>query len=403
MDPPIPRALLPMIVGGRRMVKVKYRRHSPEQVVRKLREADRMLGEGSDLDAVCRHLEVSQPTYHRWRAQYGGMKADDVKRLKELEHENTRLKRIVADQALDIAALKGRCGGKILSPARRRRAVVMVQEAHGFSERRACKLLGQSRSTQRRQPPAVPDLEQRIRARLRELARQRPRYGHRRMTALLRREGFCANHKRVQRLCRDEGLRVLVRPRKRMRLGTSTAPADRLRAAHPDQVWAIDFCFDQTADLRTLKILAVTDEFTKEAMAIEVDRSIDADHTVAVLETIVASRGRHPEHLRMDNGPELTANALRDWCRFSGARTSYIEPGSPWENPFIESFNGKLRDELLAGEVFETLLEAKVLAEDFRTDYNDYRPHSSLGYLAPSKFAEQWATNQSRLSNEVAP
>jgi len=279
----------------------------------------------------------------------------------------------------------------------------MVQEVHGFSERRACKLLGQPRSTQRRPPPVAPDLEQRLRARLRELARQRPRYGHRRMTALLRQEGFWVNHKRVQRLCRDEGLRVLVRPRKRMRLGTSTVPAQRLRAGRPDHVWAIDFCFDQTTDLRTLKILAITDEFTKEALAIEVHRSIDADHTVRVLDNIVAVTGRRPELLRMDNGPELTANALRDWCRFASTATSYIEPGSPWQNPFIESFNGKLRDELLDGEIFETLLEARVLAEDFRSDYNYYRPHSSLGYLAPSKFAEQWATNQTRLSEQVAP
>jgi len=145
-----------------------------------------------------------------------------------------------------------------------------------------------------------------------------------------------------------------------------------LTAVCPDQVWAIDFMFDQTSDLRTLKILAITDEFTKEALAIEVDRSIDADHTVRVLGCIVARTGRRPELLRMDNGPELTANALRDWCRFSRAGTTYIEPGSPWENPFIESFNGKLRDELLDCEIFETLLEAKVLAEDFRIDYNTY-------------------------------
>jgi len=223
------------------------------------------------------------------------------------------------------------------------------------------------------------------------------------MTALLRQEGFCVNHKRVQRLCRDEGLRVLVRPKKRMRLGTSTVPAQRLRAARPDHVWAIDFCFDQTADLRTLKILAITDEFTKEAMAIEVHRSIDADHTVRVLENIVAVTGRRPELVRMDNGPELTANALRDWCRFASTGTSYIEPGSPRENPFIESFNGKLRDELLDGEVFESLLEAQVLAEDFRADYNYNRPHSSLSYLAPSKFAELWPINQARLLEAVAP
>jgi putative transposase len=265
----------------------------------------------------------------------------------------------------------------------------------------ACRLLGQPRSTQRRPAPPVPDEEKRIRARLRDLARGRPRYGYRRLTALLREEGFCVNHKRIQRLCRDEGLRVLRRPRKRYRVGVSTVPATRLRASRPDQVWAIDFLFDQTADLRTLKVLAITDEFTKEALAIEVDRSIDADHTVRVLDRIVARTGRRPQFLRMDNGPELTANALRDWCRFSRAGTAYIEPGSPWENPFVESFNGKLRDELFNCEIFETLLEAQVLAEDFRIDYNTYRPHSSLGYLAPARFAEQWLVTQAGLSELV--
>jgi putative transposase len=277
----------------------------------------------------------------------------------------------------------------------------MIQERHGFSERRACQLLDQPRSTQRRPPPVVPDEEERIRTRLRVLARERPRYGYRRMTALLREEGFCVNHKRIQRLCRDEGLRVVRRPKKRQRIGVSTVPADRLRSTRPDQVWAIDYCFDQTSDLRTLKILCITDEFTKEALAIEVDRSINADHTVRVLERIVARTARRPDFLRMDNGPELTAHALRDWCRFSRAGTSYIEPGSPWENPFIESFNGKLRDELLGGEIFETLLEAQVLAEDFRIDYNTYRPHSSIGYLAPATFAQQWLVKQTGHSELV--
>ena len=138
----------------------------------------------------------------------------------------------------------------------------------------------------------------------------------------------------------------------------------------------------------------ITDEFTKEALAIEVQRSITADDTVTVLERLVARRGRAPTFLRMDNGPELTANALRDWCRFSGSGTAYIEPGSPWENPFIESFNGKLRDELLNVKAFESLLEAQVLAEDFRLEYNTYKPHSSHGQLTPAEFAERWHTNQ---------
>ena len=278
----------------------------------------------------------------------------------------------------------------MVSPARRRQAVAMLMDRLRISERRACRAIGQSRSTQRRGAPVPSDIEQAIRSRLRELARIRPRYGYRRLTALLRAEGFVVNHKRIQRLCRDEGLRVLRKAKKRSRVGASTVPAARLRADHPDHVWALDFCFDQTTNLKTLKILAVTDEFTREALVLEVDRSITADHTAAILERIVATTGRVPEHLRMDNGPEMTANALRDWCRFQTTDTSYIEPGHPWENPFVESFNGKLRDELLNLEAFTTLLEAKVLAEDFRIDYNTYRPHSSLGYRSPVSFAAEW-------------
>ena len=277
----------------------------------------------------------------------------------------------------------------------------MIQERHGMSERRACALVNQPRATQRRVPPVPGDVEQAIRERLRVLARERPRYGYRRMTAILRREGFTVNHKRIQRLCRDEGLRVMHQAKKRRRVGVSTVPAQRLRATRPNEVWALDFQFDQTSDLRTLKFLNITDEFTKELLAVEVNRSITSDHTVRVLEQIVATQNRSPEFLRMDNGTELTAHALRDWCRFAGTGTSYIEPGSPWENPFIESFNGKFRDELLNAEIFDTLFEAKFLAKDFRHDYNDYRPHSSLNNLTPSKFAEQHRFNNNRLTLAV--
>jgi putative transposase len=277
----------------------------------------------------------------------------------------------------------------------------MLLDRFSVSERRACRAIGQPRSTQRR-PAAVPGTEEEhLRARLRDLARAHPRYGYRRMTTILRREGYCVNHKRIQRLCRDEGLRVLKKAKKRSRIGTSVTDGTRLRATHPGHVWAVDFCFDQTTNFKTLKLLNITDEFTKEALAIEVHRSITADDTVVVLESLVAAKEAAPEFIRMDNGPELTANALRDWCRFSESGSVYIEPGSPWENPFIESFNGKLRDELLNVEAFETLLEAQVLAEDFRIEYNNYRPHSSLGGLTPFEFAEQWRQNQPGLSQLV--
>ena len=167
-------------------------------------------------------------------------------------------------------------------------------------------------------------------------------------------------------------------------------PADRLRAERPDHVWAIDFQFDQTADGHNLKLLHVVDEFTREALAIECHRRIDADKTVSVLDQLVAERGTAPGFLRCDNGPEMTANAIRDWCRFSRAGSAYIEPGSPWQNPYVESFGGRVRDELLAVELFSCLTEARVLIEDWRQDYNHRRPHSALGMMTPVAYAAGW-------------
>ncbi len=267
----------------------------------------------------------------------------------------------------------------------------MLQVRLGLSQRRACQIVGQNRSTQRHRPTcADPDHE--LRAELRRFAKDHPRWGYRRAHAVLVRGGHQLNRKKVQRLWREEGLRVPKRRRKRQRLGDSTTPADRLTATHPDHVWALDYQFDVTASGRLIKILHVVDEFTRESLSDLVAHSIDADATVAVLDKIAAGRGTHPRFIRCDNGPELTANALRDWCRFSGAGTSYIEPGSPWQNPWVESYASRMRDELLAIEQFDTLLEAQVLVADWRTEYNEYRPHSALGMLTPAEFHRQWRT-----------
>jgi putative transposase len=262
----------------------------------------------------------------------------------------------------------------------------MLQDRLGVSERRACRIVGQHRSTQRHDPVVAGD-DQALRRELRRISRKRPRWGYRRAHQLLLDQGWRLNRKRTQRLWREEGLRVPQRRRKRQRLGDSTVPAERLRAEAPDHVWALDFQWDQTADGHNLKLLNVVDEFTREALAIECRRRIDADHTVGVLERLVAERGTAPGFIRCDNGPELTANALRDWCRFGRAGSAYIEPGSPWQNPYVESFGSRLRDELLAVELFSNLTEAQVLIEAWRVDYNQRRPHSALGMLTPAAFA----------------
>lgn len=269
----------------------------------------------------------------------------------------------------------------------------MLCDRLGLSERRACRYAGQHRSTQRYEPRAAAD-DAALRERLRKLSEERPRWGYRRAHARLREEGWAVNRKRVQRLWREEALRVPQRRRKRRRLGESTVPAERLRAERPDHVWALDFQFDQTADGRPLKLLNVVDEFTREALEMLVERRIDADQTVAVLERLAAERGA-PEHVRLDNGPELTAHALRDWCRFAATATAFIEPGAPWQNPYVESFHSRVRDELLDVEEFSCLAEAKVVIADWRDDYNHYRPHSSLGMKAPAAFAAAWGRDAS--------
>lgn len=271
-----------------------------------------------------------------------------------------------------------------MSPAKRRAATEQLVTRFGVSQRRACRVLGTSRSTQRRDAPGLRAGDEPVRARLRDLARARPRFGYRRLCALLRAEGHDINHKRVARLCREEGLRVRGNTRKRRRVGQSTT--QRLAATSPNQVWAIDYQFDTTSDGRTLKLCNIVDEFTREALSVTVGRSCDADATVALLERLAHRRGA-PAFIRCDNGPELTSVALRDWCRFNNAGTCFIDPGSPWQNGYVESFNARLRDELLSVEIFDTLLEAQILAEDWRNDYNWTRPHSALGNQPPAQYA----------------
>jgi putative transposase len=263
-----------------------------------------------------------------------------------------------------------------------------LRQRFGVSERKACAVVGQHRSTQRLGFPAPPDDEEALRAFLRAFSTERPRWGWRRAAKALRREGRHVNNKRVQRLWREEGLRVPYRKRKKPLRGIGTRVGSMSLIA-PNALWALDFQFDTTEDNRTIKLLNVIDEFTRECLAIVVERSIDADRVVATLDRLVVERGA-PAFVRFDNGPEFIAYAVADWCRFNGVGAVFIDPGSLWQNAWIESFNGRLRDELLNAWRFDSLLEAKVLIEDWRIDYNLNRPHSAHGDLTPSEFAQAW-------------
>jgi putative transposase len=257
-----------------------------------------------------------------------------------------------------------------------------VQSALGVSERRACRTLGQPRSTQRKARIVRSD-EATLTKAVVSLAAEYGRYGYRRITALLRAEGWRVNAKRVERIWRREGLKVPRRQPKRGRLWLNDGSCVRLRPCWPGHVWAYDFVQDRTHDGRRFRMLTVIDEYTRECLAIVVARRLTSDDVLQVLTDLFVERGP-PGHIRSDNGPEFVAKVVRGWLGRVGVTTLFIEPGSPWENGYNESFNGKLRDELLDREIFYSLREAEVLIERWRRHYNTVRPHSALAYRPPA-------------------
>jgi putative transposase len=250
------------------------------------------------------------------------------------------------------------------------------------SERRACTALGQHRSTQRKVPRGREDTE-RLTADVIELARQYGRYGYRKVAALLRRAGWSVSDGRVERIWKREGLKVPHKQPKRGRLWLTDGSCIRLRPEHPNHVWSYDFVEDRTHDGRKFRMLNVIDEHTHECLAIRINRKLKGIDVIDALSDLFILRGV-PGHIRSDNGPEFVAKTVQEWITAVGAKTAYIEPGSPWENGYVESFNARLRDELLNGEIFYSLREAQIIIESWRRHYNTIRPHASLGYKPPA-------------------
>jgi putative transposase len=250
-----------------------------------------------------------------------------------------------------------------------------------LSERRACRLLGQWRGTQR-YSGTQGDEEDGLTRAIVELASQYGRYGYRRITAVLQRAGWNVGRDRVQRIWRREGLKVPAKQKPRGRLWLNDGSCVRLRPEHENHVWSYDFVSAFTHDGRTLRLLTLIDEYTRKCLALRVARRLNSYDLIETLADVMLEHGV-PEHIRSDNGPEFAARKLRQWLSAVGAKTLYIEPGSPWENGYCESFNGKLRDECLNGEIFYSLKEAQVVIEQWRVQYNTIRPHSSLGYKPP--------------------
>ncbi|MDF3319739.1 IS3 family transposase [Rhodococcus sp. C3V] len=358
------------------------KRHTPQQIIRKLCQGDELAASGADIEQIARQLDVSVPTLYNWRKQYGGMKADDAKEFKELKNENALLKKLLAEAELEKATLKEIARGKFLSPTARRNAVTMLQETMGLSQRFACKIVGQPRSTQRKElaknTPDDPDAD--LRKWLRDWAKANQRKGFRRAWADLRAPGWVINKKKVQRLWREEGLRVKIRKR----AGASTTPITEANALKV--VWAIDSQFDSTTDRRKFKIASMVDEHTRHWVFNVVERSIPAEDLVAALEKAFALWGGPPQIPRCDNGPEFISESLRAFCA-DQVGIGYVPPGQPWKNGYIESFNNRVRDECLNMDDFHSVLEARVVIEGWKEDYYNRHRHSPLVYRTPNEYA----------------
>ena len=337
---------------------MKRLRFTQEQIIGVLREAEA----GAKTAELARKHGVSEATLYNWKAKYGGLEVSEAKRLRALEDENGKLKRLLADAMLDNAGLK---------------ALLDV------SERRACRIIDADRTVIRYL--SRRDDDSALREKLRDLAHQRRRFGYRRLHILLRRDGILINRKKTQRLFREEGLTVRRRKGRKRAVGTrALAPV----LALPNQRWSLDFVHDQMATGRRFRALNVVDDVTRECLAAVPDTSISGRRVVRELTDLIAVRGK-PGMIVSDNGTELTSNAVLKWCGEARVEWHYTSPGKPTENAFVESFNGRMRDELLNETLFANLDHTREKVAAWVDDYNTTRPHSALGYATPAAFAAE--------------
>ncbi|MGQ5702863.1 IS3 family transposase [Sandaracinobacteroides sp. A072] len=355
---------------------MKRSRFSEEQIIAVLKEQEA----GMATADVCRRHGISSATFYKWKAKYGGLEVSDARRLRSLEEENARLKRLLADAMLDNAMLKEISGKKVLTPGSKRQAVAHLQEVFEVSQRRACEALGVDRTTVRYVSRRSDDAE--ARTRIRELAGQRRRFGYRRLHWLLCREGWTMNHKKFRRLYREERLQVRRRGGRKRALGTRAPMAI---PQGPNQRWSLDFVSDALVCGRRFRIFALVDDYSRECLALIADTSISGMRVARELDLAILERLAKPAMVVSDNGTELTSMAILRWSRDRDVEWHYIAPGKPQQNGFIESFNARLRDECLNETLFTSLSHARQVLADWRHDYNHFRPHSSLGNRTPAE------------------
>ncbi|MGR3659629.1 MAG: IS3 family transposase [Paracoccaceae bacterium] len=344
---------------------------------------------------VCRRHGISSATFYKYKSKYGGMEPSDAKRLRALENENGKLKKLLAEQMLERVLVRhwsedngrARCSEiqfkKMVTPDVRRKAVVQLMEVYQVSQRRACDVLQVDRSSMRYRPRRGDDAE--LRNAIRRVSRERRRFGYRRIHVMVAREGVVVNHKKLRRIYREEKLQVRRRGGRKRALGTRKP---MVLPDGPNQRWSLDFVSDALADGRRFRILTVVDDFSRENLVLVADTSLSGQRVARELDRIIAERGM-PNTIVLDNGTEFTSMAILKWVQETGIDWHYIAPGKPQQNGFIESFNGKLRDECLNETLFGTLRDAQNTLEEWQEDYNWRRPHSALGNMTPMEFLQR--------------
>jgi putative transposase len=361
---------------------MKKGRYTEEQIAFALQQAEH----GTSVAEVCWKTGVTEQSFYRWKKKFGGMLPSDMTKLKQLEDENTKLKKLVADLSLDKAMLQDVLSKKLGWPVDRRGAAIYLLQQYSVNERRMCSVLKMYRNAYRYQ--SVKDQQAQLRMRIREIAEVRIRYGYRRIDALLLREGWHIDHKRVYRIYREEGLNLRRKSKKRLksvsRIPSTIAPNTL------NECWAMDFVSDQFYNGKRFRTLTLLDLYSRECLALHVDKSITGEAVANVLDQVIQTKGL-PQRIKVDNGPEFISKALDAWAYFNHIQLDYSRPGTPTDNAIIESFNGSFRDECLNTNWFLSLADARDKIGRWKDDYNELCPHSSLTYLTPADFAREQA------------
>ncbi|WP_439644002.1 IS3 family transposase [Gemmatimonas sp.] len=352
-------------------------KYSPEQIAQALRQAE----SGTPIVEIRRKLQVTEQTFYRWKKKFGELGTPEIRELRQLREENRKLKQLVADLSLDKTILQDTPAKKMVSPAQRRTWVRWVQDAYAVSERTACDAGGVARSSVRYASVAAP--QEPLRQRLRELAQTRVAYGYRRLHVLLCREGWPVNHKRIQRLYRDEGLaQQRTRPKRRR---SAVPRVVRQLPGAANERWAMDFIHDQLADGTAFRVLSIVDLYTRECVGLVPAVRLRADDVIAALNRLRDERGI-PAVIQCDNGTEFTSIALDHLCYWNQVRLDFSRPGKPTDNAAIESFHNRFRRECLTQHYFIDITDAQESIAQYQSEYNNDRPHSSLGNVPPAHF-----------------